>query len=99
VFLLRGLGRIVSHNKNIVEILQKIILKFINRLNKRDAEYVNDQSTDYETLLPIAKNFIIDCKKQYGNKLFASSIETKRKFDKIFSTLQNLPPKLKRYEI
>lgn len=73
--------------------------EIINRLNKRDADYVNDQSTDYETLLPIAKNFIIDCKKQYGNKLFASSIETKRKFDKIFSTLQNLPPKLKRYEI
>jgi hypothetical protein len=26
-------------------------------------------------------------------------METKRKFDKIFATLQNLPPKVKRYQI
>lgn len=64
----------------------------------KNAEQANSWAPDDEKLNQ-AKNFIMFCKKQYGNKLFASSIETKRKFDKIFTTLQNLPPKVKRYEI
>lgn len=63
-----------------------------------DVDGANRMSPDDEKLNQ-AKNFIMFCKKQYGNKLFASSIETKRKFDKIFATLQNLPPKVKRYQI
>jgi len=64
----------------------------------KNAEQANSWAPDDEKLNQ-AKNFIMFCKKQYGKKLFASSLETKRKFDKIFSTLQNLPPKVKRYEI
>jgi hypothetical protein len=64
----------------------------------KNVEQANNRAPDDEKLNQ-AKNFIMFCKKQYGNKLFASSIETKRKFDKIFATLQNLPPKVKRYQI
>ena len=63
-----------------------------------DVDGAKGRSPDDEKLNG-AKNFIMFCKKQYGNKLFASSMETKRKFDKIFATLQNLPPKVKRYQI